>query len=324
MDQPLTASHSEMIGHSVVLDVLRKQWSSEPREMKVLLSGESHIGKQTIAMRFLKSLHCKQSELFEPCERCHDCRMIDRKSHADHQELDGSLGKIRIQQIQELMHWMSRASEDFRTIVVNDVHEMTRSACNAFLKILEEPPARSIMVFVTPYPLRVLPTFRSRVQWLRMYRVPYRELRRALPDVPHPTLRRIAGRPGLLASMGESKLSIPWRQLLAGNYHEKRGVLTGIFGKRKNFSERSLLARNLLRTSIQHLRSVVLAHLNVSGAVDSQLETEDLQAIMSRRDLQNCRDQIRATQGILQTLSLNIHPELACEYVFLSNRPQQA
>lgn len=324
MDHREIENHIGILGHGAVLEVIRRQWETQGREIKLLLMGESHIGKQTVAHRFLKSTHCDAGRVFEPCNVCHACRMLDRQAHPDHRELDGSIGMIRMEAVQELIHWMSRTSEDMRTILINDVHQMTGSASNAFLKILEEPPARSMMMFVSSHPERLLPTFRSRVQSLRMYRVPYDELHRSLPNVPRATLHRIAGRPGLLNTISEDTMGVAWRDLLVGDYHRKRRELTAVFGKRKSFGERSLLARNLLRTAIEQLRSVMMVHLNVPDRADGLLQPTDLLAIAERRDLQSCNTQIRLAQQLLQTLILNIHPELVCEHAFLSNRLQPA
>lgn len=77
---------------------------------------------------------------------------------------------------------MSAAEGGWRVAIVDSADEMNRSAANAILKLLEEPPARAVLILISHSPARLLPTIRSRCRALRLNPLTDDDLRRALTD----------------------------------------------------------------------------------------------------------------------------------------------
>lgn len=77
---------------------------------------------------------------------------------------------------------MSAAEGGWRVAIVDSADEMNRSAANAILKLLEEPPARAVLILISHSPARLLPTIRSRCRTLRLSPLSDEDLTRALTD----------------------------------------------------------------------------------------------------------------------------------------------
>ena len=116
------------------------------------------------ASDFLKSLNCLNFEQ-EPCNECPSCLKHGKENTVDFYSIEPE-GKITINLIRELQDFIKYGplESKFLTVLINNTHLFTEEAANAFLKTLEEPPAKVIFVLLTPNLLDLLPTIRSRSQ----------------------------------------------------------------------------------------------------------------------------------------------------------------
>lgn len=308
-----------LIGHTTVRKVIERQLQSGPGDLKLLLAGEKGIGKLTLAERVLSGLHCEKQRFAQPCNACRPCKLLRVGAHPDHRALDGQNGSIGIDAIRDLLSWTYTTSQDARTILISQPESMTRAASNAFLKMLEEPPARTVILMTSERPDQLLPTIRSRVQQLRMYRVPLAEMKHAFPQRSNEELRQAAGRPGTLQKP-TSNHDIAWSDLLSGSYNERRQALSSVFGGRRSFNEQSFLARDVLLQTMRHLRSIICVHLNLPHHAESQLPDSEQQKIANALSIRACRVMLSNAIETHKTLLLNIHPEMACEHLFLTSR----
>jgi DNA polymerase-3 subunit gamma/tau len=101
----------------------------------------------------------------DPCGRCESCRAIAAGTSPDVIELDAASnrGIDEIRALQENVR-LSPMSGRYKVYIIDEAHQMTKDAYNAFLKTLEEPPAHVVFVLATTEPERILPTVRSRCQ----------------------------------------------------------------------------------------------------------------------------------------------------------------
>ncbi len=157
-----------------------------------LFHGHAGVGKRTAARYFLRRLVC---EVETGCGACRSCRLDLEDRHPDLSFLAREEGKTRlsIDQVRDLREWFSVTpfSADRRAAVIDDASTMTEEAQNALLKLLEEPPARGLIILVADDPGKLLETIRSRLQ--TVYFGPLRDddlLALADPDGVLPPARR--------------------------------------------------------------------------------------------------------------------------------------
>jgi DNA polymerase-3 subunit gamma/tau len=138
-----------------------------------LFCGPRGTGKTTIARIFAKALNCERnsekSPRADPCGTCERCRAADVGSDVDLVEIDAASnrGIDDIRGLRESASYRPMRAR-FKIYIVDEAHMLTKEAVNAFLKTLEEPPPHVKLFFATTEPEKLLPTFVSRCQIVRL------------------------------------------------------------------------------------------------------------------------------------------------------------
>jgi DNA polymerase-3 subunit delta' len=168
----MSAAPSRPVGQERALSRLeRMAAASDGRGMPhaVLFTGPGGVGKYPAALWWARLLKCATGGTCEPA--CPDCTRIGAGSHPDVAVLAPEApGKaIGIDEVRELIRLMSLkcVSRGPRVAIVRDAQELSHEAQSAFLKLLEEPPGRAVIVLVTENPAGLLQTVRSRCQTVR-------------------------------------------------------------------------------------------------------------------------------------------------------------
>ncbi len=150
----------------------------------MLFTGEAGVGKKTTAINFSKACNCERpmplaggaafSGRLNPCGTCRPCRKIDSFSHPDFHYIKPPGATIRIEQIRALCSALAlRPNEaSLRIVVISDAHLLNAEAGNALLKILEEPPDKTVMILTAPEAADLLPTIVSRCRHFRFNPIP--------------------------------------------------------------------------------------------------------------------------------------------------------
>ena len=141
---------AEVAGQDMVKTVLSRAAAEDKVAAAYLLSGTRGVGKTTIARIFAKALNCEHAPTAEPCNECAQCRKITQGSHVDVAEIDGASNNS-VEDARALRETIGYAPMEgrYKVFIIDEAHMLSRSAFNALLKTLEEPPARVVFIFAT-------------------------------------------------------------------------------------------------------------------------------------------------------------------------------
>ena len=170
-------SFADVAGQRHVVRILQNALVHKRVSHAYLFSGERGTGKTTVGRILAKALNCQRGIQPEPCNDCEHCRSVGAESFLDLIEIDAashtSVNDIR--DLREKVRYRP-ASGRYKVYLIDEVHQLSRSAYNAFLKTLEEPPDHAVFILATTDPHRVLPTVRSRCQHLRFKRIDHAQM----------------------------------------------------------------------------------------------------------------------------------------------------
>lgn len=167
----------ELVGQDHVARTLRNAFGAGRVAHAYLFSGVRGTGKTTVARIVAKSLNCEKGPTAAPCGECVPCREIADGRAIDVLEIDAAsrTGVDDIRELQEVVVY-APVRDRYKVLIVDEVHMLSKSAFNALLKTLEEPPPRVVFVLATTELHKVLPTILSRCQVFEFRRVPPREV----------------------------------------------------------------------------------------------------------------------------------------------------
>ena len=156
---------AQVAGQDMVKAVLSRAAAEDRVAAAYLLSGTRGVGKTTIARIFAKALNCRHAPGPEPCNQCDQCRKITQGSHVDVTEIDGASNNS-VEDARALRENIGYAPMEgrYKVFIIDEAHMLSRSAFNALLKTLEEPPARVVFIFATTEAHKFPVTIISRCQ----------------------------------------------------------------------------------------------------------------------------------------------------------------
>ena len=168
----------ELIGQKVVSETIINSIKADKIPNAYLFTGIRGIGKTTIARIVAKSLNCLNG-IEKLCEKnlCINCEGISKSTHMDVLELNGA-DKTSIDDIRDLIEFSryGPTSSKYKIFIIDEVHQISSSAFNALLKILEEPPNYLKFILATTEIKKVPVTIISRCQRFDLSRVKSEDL----------------------------------------------------------------------------------------------------------------------------------------------------
>ena len=159
-------SFGTLIGQDNIAQTLKNSILRGQLAHAYLFCGPRGVGKTTTARIFAKMINCSNpSAEMEPCGTCESCQSFaEGRSYCIH-ELDAASNN-GVEDIKTLMDQVRIPPQvgKYSVYIIDEVHMLSQSAFNAFLKTLEEPPAHAIFILATTEKHKILPTILSRCQ----------------------------------------------------------------------------------------------------------------------------------------------------------------
>ncbi len=164
---------SELTGQEHVVRALTNALEQNRLHHAYLLTGTRGVGKTTIARILAKSLNCELGVTAAPCGTCPACVQIDTGNFIDLIELDAA-SNTQVDNMRELLENALYAPTNarYKIYIIDEVHMLSKSAFNAMLKTLEEPPAHVKFVLATTDPQRIPITVLSRCLQFNLKQIP--------------------------------------------------------------------------------------------------------------------------------------------------------
>jgi len=169
---------AELIGQDAMVKTLGNAIERGRIAHAFLLTGVRGVGKTSTARLVAKALNCigpdgQGGPTIDPCGVCEPCRAIAEGRHIDVIEMDAAshTGVDDVREIIEAVRYAS-VSARYKIYIIDEVHMLSKSAFNALLKTLEEPPAHVKFLFATTEVGKVPVTVLSRCQRFDLRRIP--------------------------------------------------------------------------------------------------------------------------------------------------------
>ena len=156
-------SFESLVGQPHVVRALTNALEQQRLHHAYLFTGTRGVGKTTIARILAKSLNCETGITATPCGVCSACAEIDKGRFIDLIEVDAA-SNTQVDAMRELLENAQYAPTvgRFKVYIIDEVHMLSKSAFNAMLKTLEEPPAHVKFILATTDPQKVPVTVLSR------------------------------------------------------------------------------------------------------------------------------------------------------------------
>lgn len=301
-----SGTFDEIIGQEHVAQTLKKAIETGRIAHAFLFCGTRGTGKTSTARVLAKALNCQNASgpTTQPCGKCASCMAIARGEDMDVVEIDAAsnTGVDNVRDIIENSQYVPAHSR-FKIYIIDEVHMLSKSAFNALLKTLEEPPVHVKFILATTEPEKVLPTILSRCQRYDFHNIPTRQIAEHLKEICAKekieadegalllvakagagSMRDALSLLDRLLSVGETRLSAEMIEQLLGLpksqriYDLAQGIaqsdVKGVLARADALLQSGLSADALLASLVEHLRNLLI--LGACGAESKLVDAPGL------------------------------------------------
>ena len=155
-----------VVGQSHITTTLKNAIRNKQLAHAFLFCGPRGVGKTTCARILAKTINCENLQPDgEACNECQSCVSFNEGTSLNIHELDAASNNS-VDDIRSLVDQVRFAPQagSYKVYIIDEVHMLSSSAFNAFLKTLEEPPPYAIFILATTEKHKILPTILSRCQ----------------------------------------------------------------------------------------------------------------------------------------------------------------
>lgn len=175
---------ADVMGQGHVVKALSHALDGDKLHPAILLTGTRGVGKTTLARIVAKGLNCETGVSANPCGVCAACREVDAGRFVDLLEIDAA-SNTGVDNVRELIDnsQYAPARGRYKVYLIDEVHMLSKSAFNALLKTLEEPPPHVKFILATTDPQKLPITVLSRCLQFNLKRLPVAVIREQLSKV---------------------------------------------------------------------------------------------------------------------------------------------
>lgn len=301
-----------IIGHKAQLRVLENHLQKKDFVQSYLFVGREGLGKREIALRFIG--HLLNLESKEKITKHPDVKILDREK------------VIKIDEIRALKHHLHLQPYwgSYKITFIPEAERMNIPAANSFLKVLEEPPGKSILILTAKSEKSLLPTIVSRCQILKFYSVPEKQIEKFLlqKGVSGQKARLITrfahGLPGYALTYFQHPDYLEKEMAWAKDLLKlKRNSLSFRFNFGKNNFEREKL-EDILKVWFIIYRDIFLLKQGCSDLLTQVISPEEILSLTKKYTTFQVKDIMQLIQRILTLFKYNINKRLALEVLLLN------
>ncbi len=314
-------------------------WQKVLRKGKIapvyLLSGPAYTGKKDLALSFAQALVCPEGKKGYACGKCSFCQMFFQGNYPDFWEIKREEGKkeISVQQIREAKEKVSKSSLEggYKILFFPEAQYLNLAAFNALLKVLEEPPEKTVFLLLTTSLAEIPLTIRSRAQIMHFNPLSAARLEKILAvcqEKGNELKEKVAlaqGRP-LLAYryqnnphffQEEKKIFYSFLELFSQPLSQKFVFVEKSFSSAKSFLEKRALAKQMLARWRIIIRDLLLAKINSSQLISCVFAKDEINKIQEKYTLDNLIQWLDYLNQAEKYLNKNTNPQLVLENLIL-------
>ncbi|MBW1892487.1 MAG: DNA polymerase III subunit delta' [Deltaproteobacteria bacterium] len=298
-----------------------------------LFTGNEGAGKRTAAITFVMACNCDENRIVSSfseasidkvtgsCGKCRSCRKILSGNHPDVIFIKPSGTFIKISQIRELCAQLAVKpyEKGYRAVIISDAGTMNKEAGNALLKILEEPPERTIIILTAFQMSDLLPTIVSRCRHVRFSPVSKEKISSFLTKKHGVDV----GRANVIASMAEGSFTRAL-EMNKGNWlHVRRRLIQEMEELQSGrilpclmFAERLAGKKELVQYSLEIIknwfRDLIVYKYSPEKVLNQDL-VERVEAASEKVEVKTLMSKIRAIQKAQKAIDANANLRLTLE-----------
>ena len=314
----------------------------------LLFTGIEGVGKREAANVFAMACNClaatfpnqtfsdqgidheREARPPSPCGVCKSCRKIISGNHPDVISIQPEKAHIRIGQIRDLCHMLAMKPYEarYRVVIISDAHTLNPGAGNALLKVLEEPPDRTVLVLTAYHLHDLLPTIASRCQHIRFNPISHDALTNVLV-----TKEGISAREAdLLATLAKGSLTGAL-SLVTSGWIEQRAWILRMIAKEPDgqsplnrvttllaFSEKLAQEKDRLENALEILkiwfRDLMIYQLSPDMIVNKDL-SHTLKRLSEETAMNDLLSAYEAIQSAQEKINGNANPRLTLDVMMM-------
>jgi DNA polymerase III subunit gamma/tau len=172
------ATFDTVVGQQSITSTLKNAIRNGQLAQAFLFCGPRGVGKTTCARILAKTINCLNPvDMVEACDKCESCLSFNRSASFNIHELDAASNNS-VEDIRNLVEQVRIPPQvgKYKVYIIDEVHMLSASAFNAFLKTLEEPPAYAKFILATTEKHKIIPTILSRCQIFDFKRISVKDI----------------------------------------------------------------------------------------------------------------------------------------------------